>query len=350
MTDRARSALITLVRRFGRQRVLVLGDMVADEYVLGRPARISREAPVLILHHTESFVRPGGATNVAYNLSRLGAHAAVVGVVGDDEMGRELRRVLDEVGIDTTCLLADPHRATSTKTRVVGRGTQQVNQQLVRIDRVDTSAVSAELRDRMIESVCGTLDSVGALLVSDYEIGVISPELIAACLPSARERGIAIVVDSHGDLLRFQGVTAATPNQPEAEATLGEPLEDEASLDRGGARLLERMGAGGVLITRGSEGVALYERGRDPYRLPVAQDGGFVVDPNGAGDTVAAVFTLALLAGGSMRQGAYMGNVAGGEVVRRLGAAALTPEELRAGLRGSRLPAPESLGGAPSLQ
>ena len=341
MGTRASPGLAGLIRRFGRRRVLVLGDMVADEYLLGRPARISREAPVLILEYTGSFVRPGGATNPAYNVSRLGAAARVVGVVGDDEMGRRLRSVLEEGGIDTRCLLVDSTRATSTKTRVVGKGTQEVQQQIVRIDRVDTSPVLPVVRDRMIDAVCDALDTVDALLISDYEIGVISPEVIEACLPEARSRGLPIVVDSHGDLFRFRGITAATPNQPEAAATLGCDLVREDELDHGGALLLEGMDARAVLITRGSEGIALYEPRSEPYRLPVALDtGSVVIDPNGAGDTVAAIFTLVIASGGTMRQGAYLGNVAGGEVVRRLGPAALTQTELVSALRASPLPSP----------
>jgi rfaE bifunctional protein kinase chain/domain len=331
-----------LMRRFDAQRVLVLGDMAVDEYLLGRPARISREAPVLILQYTDSFVRPGGATNAAYNVQRLGAAVRVAGVIGDDDIGRSLRQALDDAGIDTDGLLVDPNRATSTKTRIIGRGSQQVQQQIVRVDRVDSSPVPGPIRDRMIDMVCGALDGIGALLISDYDGGVISPEVIENCVPVARQRGINIVVDSHADLFRFRGVTAATPNQPEVEATLGETLDDEDRLDCGGARLREGMDAGGVLITRGREGVALYERDRPPYKLPVAMDGdSSVVDPTGAGDSVAAVFTLALAAGATMRQGAYLGNVIGGEAVRRFGTAALTQAELLAALRVTRLPPPE---------
>jgi bifunctional ADP-heptose synthase (sugar kinase/adenylyltransferase) len=157
----------------------------------------------------------------------------------------------------------------------------------------------------------------------------------------ARQRGKITVVDSHGDLFRFRGITAATPNQPEAAATLGANLDDEADLDGGGTRLLEGLDERGVLITRGREGIALYERDAAPYKLPVAIDGeSSVVDPAGAGDSVAAVFTLALAAGASMRQGAYLGNVVGGEVVRRFGTAALSQSELVAALRATQLPPP----------
>lgn len=315
--------------------------MVADEYIVGRPARISREAPVIILHYADSFIRPGGATNTAHNLSSLGARTHVVGVIGDDEMGRRLKQTLDDLSICTRGLLVDTARPTSTKTRVVGKGTQEVQQQIVRIDRVDDSLIDGNLRDRMIDVMSRTLPEVDALLISDYENGVISSEVIACCLPRARRLGLTITVDSHGDLYRFKGVTAATPNQPEAEATLGSLIRDEADLEQAGNRLLEGMEAQGVLITRGSEGIALFERGKPMYELPVSvHSDSDVVDPTGAGDTVAAVFTLAIGSGGTMREAAYLGNVAGGEVVKRTGAATLTPAELRAALARTRLAAP----------
>jgi rfaE bifunctional protein kinase chain/domain len=321
--------------------VLVLGDMVADEYVIGRPARISREAPVLILHHAQTFVRPGGATNTAYNLCMLGAATRVVGVIGDDEMGRSLRHTLEESCIDTSGLILDPRRPTSTKTRVLAKGTQEVQQQIVRVDRVDVSVIDGPLRDGMIDALRQALCEVDALLISDYENGVMSPEVIDACLPAAHRQGIPVIVDSHGDLFRFKGVTAATPNQPEAEATLHTVIDDTDDLEAAGAALLEGMEAEGIMITRGSEGIALFERGQPPYTLPIAMKSeSEVVDPTGAGDTVAAVFTLALSSGASMRTAAYLGDIAGGEVVRKLGAATLTREELANAARRCHLVAP----------
>jgi rfaE bifunctional protein kinase chain/domain len=337
--------LDTLLKRMGGLRVLVLGDMVADEYVTGSPDRISREAPVLILTYTGSFVRPGGATNAAYNLHTLGAAARVVGVIGADAMGRRLVDLLRDLGIDTAGLCVDPSRPTSTKTRILAKGTQEAQQQIVRVDRVDESAVDGSLRDRTIDATRRALREVDALLISDYANGVIGNEMIEACLPTARARDVPIFVDSHGDLMRFKDITAATPNQPEAEGTLGRRIRDASELTVAGRDLLAGMEARGVLITRGSEGVALFERDQEPYLLPVAfSDENEVVDPNGAGDTVAAVFTLAVLAGASMRTAAYLGNVAGGEAVRRLGAVGLTRDDLRAALRRTHLEPPDGLG------
>lgn len=340
-TSTTASPVQRLLNGFGRRRVLVLGDMVVDEYIVGRPARISREAPILILHHSDTFIRPGGATNAAHNFTTLGAHATVIGVVGDDETGARLRALLVENGVDVSGLLVDPSRPTSTKTRVLGKGTQEVQQQIVRIDRVDTSSIDGSLRDRLIDIFCRLVPYADAVLISDYDNGVVSPEILEACLPSAASAGKIVTVDSHGDLFRFRGVTAATPNQPEAEATVGFAIANEDDLCRAGEQLLNGMDARGVLITRGSEGIALFERGQSPYLLPVSTPRPIdVIDPNGAGDTVSAVFTLALAGGSGMRLAAYMSNAAGGEVVRYAGPAALSTAQLGRVLRRTRLPPP----------
>lgn len=333
------AALVSIIERFRRLRVAVVGDAAADEYVIGRPARISREAPVLILEYTESFFRPGGAANTAYNLARLGAAVTMVGTVGEDRMGAILCDELRRTGINVSGITIDPDRPTARKTRILARGTQEAQQQIVRIDRVASGDVAAPTRDSMIGAARAALAHCHALLVSDYENGVISPEVIDACLPEARRRNLTVVADSHGDLYRFKGITAATPNQPEASATIGRALRSDEDVDAAGWELVARLEAGAVLITRGSEGVALYERDRPPFRLPVVvREGREVVDPTGAGDTVAAVFTLCLAAGASFRQAAFLSNVAGGEAVRRLGAAAITAEELRRALAATYLP------------
>jgi rfaE bifunctional protein kinase chain/domain len=330
-----------LIGRFHERRVLVLGDMVADEYVVGRPSRISREAPVLILHFSESFVRPGGATNTAYNVSSLGARARVVGTIGDDEMGIRLQSALDGVGVDTRGLVVDTGRPTSTATRVLAKGMQEVQQQIVRIDRIARHAVDGMARDRMIEAVCDGIREVDALLISDYENGVISPAVLDICLPEARRQGCEIIVDAHGDLFRFHDITAATPNQPEAESTLNLAIESDEELRAAGQALVEGMQAQGVLITRGSEGMALFQAdGSDCTFAASVRRESEVVDPTGAGDTVAAVFTLALTSGASMPVAAYLANIAGGEVVRKVGAATLTGPELLAAVETSVEPGP----------
>jgi len=329
-TNLTPSGLRSLIGSFSGKRVLVIGDMVADEYLIGRPARISREAPVLILELSEERTVPGGATNVAVNTRTLGAEVFLAGVVGDDLPGRRLRRAISDLGMHQDGLVTDLQRPTSTKTRVMAGSPQIVQQHIVRIDRVDTSEVGEPSKGQILDYVQQVLPTVDAVVLSDYENGVISPDIIKICIPLARQLHKIVVVDSHGSLSRFQGVTALTPNQPEAELSLGITINTLAELNEAGQRLLDVCHARGVLITRGSEGMSLFEEGKPPLHLPVHRldHASEIVDTNGAGDTVAATFTLALTAGASMAGAAYIANAAAALVVRRLGCASNTPQEL----------------------
>ena len=322
--------LRSLIQSFKDKRVLVIGDMVADEYLIGRPTRISREAPVLILELDQERIIPGGATNVGVNARSLSAEVFLAGVVGDDIAGQKLRRAIDELQMYQDGLVTDKTRPTSTKTRVMAGSPQIVQQHVVRIDRVDTSEICEPSKGQIVNYIKQVLPSVDAVVLSDYENGVISPDIIETCISTARASNKIIVVDSHGSLFRFQGVTALTPNQPEAELTLGMTVRTQADLEVAGRRLLRGSNAQGVLITRGSEGISLFEVGKPSlhlpiYHLPYASE---IVDTNGAGDTVAATFTLALTAGASMAEAAYLANAAAALVVRRLGCASNTPEEI----------------------
>jgi rfaE bifunctional protein kinase chain/domain len=329
-TDITTSRLRSLISSFSGKRLLVIGDMVADEYLIGNPTRISREAPVLILELQEERTIPGGAANVAVNARSLGAEVFLAGVVGDDLPGQRLRRAIDELGMHQEGLFTDTKRPTSTKTRIMAGSTQLVRQHIVRIDRVDTSEVCGPYKGQIIDYIKRILPSIDAVMLSDYENGVISPEIIETCIPLARQLNKIVVVDSHGSLLRFQGVTALTPNQPEAELTLHMTIRTQDDLEEAGQRLLEGCKARGVLITRGSEGMSLFEVDRPPLHLPIhhLSWASEIVDTNGAGDTVAATFTLAQLAGASMAEAAYLANAAAALVVRRLGCASNTQEEL----------------------
>src|SRR6266567_580245 len=286
----AKLNLHSLVSSFATKRVLVIGDMVADEYLIGKPTRIAREAPVLILELDEERTIPGGAANVAVNAHTLGAEVFLAGVVGDDLPGQRLRRAIADLKMHQEGLVTDAHRPTSTKTRILAGSPQIVQQHIVRIDRVDTSEVEQPGKGYICDYIQRMLPSVDAIVLSDYENGVISPDIIETCVPIARALNKVVVVDSHGSLFRFQG----------------------------------------VLITRGGEGMSLFEIDKPPLHLPVHQlDHAIeVVDTNGAGDTVAATFTLALTAGASFAESAYLANAAAALVVRRLGCASNTPEEL----------------------
>jgi rfaE bifunctional protein kinase chain/domain len=324
------SRLHMLVSCFTSKRVLVIGDMVADEYLIGRPTRIAREAPVLILELSEERTIPGGAANVAVNVRSLGAEVFLAGLVGDDLPGQRLRRAITDLEMHQEGLVTDARRPTSTKTRILAGSPQIVQQHIVRIDRIDTSEVSQPDKGYICDYIQRMLPSIDAVILSDYENGVISPEIIETCIPIASEMHKVVVVDSHGSLFRFQGVTALTPNQPEAELTLGMTITSKAELEEAGQRLLDGSHAKSVLITRGGEGMSLFEAGKSPLHLPIHRlDHGIeVVDTNGAGDTVAATFTLALTTGASFAEAAYIANAAAALVVRRLGCASNSPEDL----------------------
>jgi rfaE bifunctional protein kinase chain/domain len=321
----------TLITSFVGKRVLVIGDMVADEYLIGNPQRISREAPVLILNLSEERTVPGGATNVAVNARTLGADVLLSGVVGDDLPGRRLRTAIATLQMEQEGLITDVTRPTSTKTRIIAGSTQVVYQHIVRVDRVDTSEVGEPCRSQVVRYIERIVPVVDAVMLSDYENGMISPAVLECCLPLARQLGKVIVVDSHGSFSRFQGVTALTPNQPEAEQATGITITGEEDLNEAGYRLLAGSHAQCILITRGSEGMSLFVADERPLHLPIFplnRHASEIADTNGAGDTVAATFTLALTAGASFAEAACLANAAAALVVRRLGCASNTPQEL----------------------
>src|SRR5579864_2158879 len=200
-------SLQAIIRRFAGKRVLVIGDMGADEYLIGKPTRIARNAPVLILELFEERTVPGGATNVAVNARSLGAEVFLAGVVGDDVPGQRLRRAVEELGMHQDGLVTHAGRHTSTKTRILAGSSQMVQQHLVRVDRIDTSNLDNGSKAAIVEYVRTILPSMDAVVLSDYDNGVISPEILDTCLPLARELRKVIVADSHGLLMRFQGVT-----------------------------------------------------------------------------------------------------------------------------------------------
>jgi rfaE bifunctional protein kinase chain/domain len=280
-----------------------------------------------VLELTDRYVVPGGATNLARNCRALGAEVAVCGVIGDDEPGRALAARLVEERIAVEGLTLEEGRPTATLTRVIGGGPQIVSQQIARIDRVVRAEIGAAARERIVAYLERAIPGCDALVVSDYEHGVIGRAIIAAALPLARAHGLVITVDAHGDLDRFVGITIATPNQDEAAASLGRRLSTDDEVCRAGQDLARRMDAHGALITRGSEGMTLAERDGPCHRLPAASLSE-VRDTAGAGDTVSAVVTLALSAGSSLLEAAWLANLAAGIVVRRLGAATVTPAEL----------------------
>jgi rfaE bifunctional protein kinase chain/domain len=322
--------LSALVPRLRGRRVLVLADLVADEFVYGRVERISREAPVLILKHDATDVRLGGGANAVHNIRTLGGRPLPFGVLGQDVHGRALRRLLRERGIATGGVLASRAWATPVKTRVLAGRAHSTKQQVVRLDRYERLPARSPARRAVLEALRAFDGPVDGVLVSDYGFGLLDEGLVRAAVALARRRRVPVTVDSRFGLLRFRGMTAVTPNEREVEEALGITIgHDRGRLEAAGRELLQRLGCRAVLITRGSDGMALFEPGRPAEHIPI-HGSDEVADVTGAGDTVIATFTLALAAGASPSEAARLANYAGGIVVMKRATATVSAEELRA--------------------
>ncbi len=326
--------LRAIARQFRGKRIMVLGDFVADEYILGKTSRISREAPVLILQYASRQIVLGGAGNATANLAALGATVIPLGIIGDDETGREVTRHLKQLGIDTSLLLMQRGRVTTTKTRIMAGGQHQhtSQQQVVRVDRGEFDSLPKEIEGMFLKALDERIDQVDALLVSDYQYGVLSPRVIEKVNQIAKRGRCIITVDSRYRISSFHGVTAVTPNEPEVEEALGTRLDDrEEAVRAAGEKILRRVKSKAVLITRGSKGMALIESGGKTEFIPVFGTDE-IADVTGAGDTVIVIFTLALASGATLTEAAHLANIGGGIVVMKRGTATVHPDELEAAL------------------
>lgn len=324
--DRLRSLVPALAGR----RVVVLGDLILDEYLVGRPTRVSREAPVLVLEFTRRFCRAGGAGNPAVNIQALGSTAKLVASLGDDQPGQALLQELGAAGLGAHGVLVRAATRTAAKTRLLAEESAS-RQHLARLDYPPTDldrASRRELADRLRVAAAES----DALLLSDYKLGVIDSMSIELARDLARQHNILTVVDSQGDLSQFAGLDLVKCNLSEAERSLGRRLNTPAEVEQAGAELLASLGARYIVLTRGADGLSAFERERHAEHLPAANRTE-VFDVTGAGDTVIAVLTLALVAGASLFEAAQLANLAAGLVVRRLGVATATPEELEAAIR-----------------
>jgi len=318
--------LSALIAGFAGRRVVVLGDPVLDVYVYGTTHRISREAPVLIVREDARETRLGGAANAAANLAALGASARFVGLIGDDEGADTLAELLQARGIGGEHLLRAPARRTVTKTRILAGGVHTTKQQMIRLDREDTHPPSEADRDNLEAAARAAIAGAEALVVSDYGEGHLS-NLYAALARDAAAQGKVVVVDSRFRLDAYRGVTAVTPNAPEAAALLGAAVDAPSEAARGASRLLKELDLKAVLLTRGREGMAIAARDQSTVLLD-AHGHKEAVDVTGAGDTVTAAFTLGLTAGGAVIDSAILANCAGGVVVQKLGAVTLSAADL----------------------
>ena len=325
--DDIRGELIQWIPKLGGHQVLVVGDLFLDEYVLGQAARLSREAPIPVLEFVRRFYVPGGAANPAHNVCALGSRATVVGLIGRDGAGEQLLAELDRAGIDSSGVVEDAARPTTTKMRVMAEGSLRFPQQLARVDHVDRSPVSGATEAKLRERLESLLPQADAVLVSDYQTGVASPTLVQAVLSLARAGGKPCCVDAQGSFHKYAGFDLVKGNRQEIEAALGWSLRGDDDYSRAGEHLIRDLGVATVIITRGAEGLSAISRDGSSAHVP-AVNRTEVFDVTGAGDTVIAVATLALLAGAGIAAAARLANSAAGLVVRKLGNAVVSGDEL----------------------
>jgi rfaE bifunctional protein kinase chain/domain len=332
-----REDLLRIVDRFRGRRVAVIGDLVLDEYWVGRSSRISREAPVLILEHEGDRHVPGGAANAAMNVRSLGGAPLVVGRLGGDPAGVKLARALRKSGLPTSWLFRDKSGGTIVKTRILAGSSHAARQQIVRLDRGHTEPLTRVAEKRLTRAARTAIRRAGAVLLSDYGYGVLSRALRRAAIGDARRAKIPIVADSRYDLAAYRGATLLTPNEHEVLEAMRLPSLRASALRRAGESLVNGGGARAVWITRGSDGMLLFERGSRPRGLSIVGSSD-VADVTGAGDAVSATAALALAAGASQLEAAMLATYAASVVVMKRGTATVSREELRQAIRSERPP------------
>jgi len=320
-----------LIGSFAGKRIAVVGDLMLDRYFWGSVKRISPEAPVPVVEVETESTRFGGAANVAQNIRSLGAEPVLVGLVGNDHAGEILYAMMREAGMDTSGVIVDGNRQTTIKTRVIAH-----SQHVVRIDNESRLACPDHLLPRILDAVRYKINTLDAILIEDYNKGVVTRQLIGEVLGLARKYDRIVTVDPKFDnFLEYKGVTVFKPNRREAEEILGGRLHTDEDHERAGGRLLELLDADNVLLTRGEDGLSLFQRGGEVLHLPSAAE--HVEDVSGAGDSVISTLTVALAAGVPVGEACALANCAGGVVVASVGIVPVGPAELKgAALRWSR--------------
>lgn len=319
--------LFQLLDGFSQARVLIVGDLTLDEFLTGQVERISREAPVIILRHETTRQLPGGGANAIYNFAKLGAQVKAVGLIGKDSQGEVIREIFATAGISTDGILVDPDRPTVTKTRISGHARQSVTQQIVRVDRKSDELPDPDLQLQLAAHIRHQIDTVDAIVCSDYGDGTLTPPVIEAALAHPRT-----IVDTQKELVRYRGAMLFTPNLPEAEKAVGYEITTPQILSQAGRDLLALTEAQYVLITRGEAGMTLFDRSGSEQHIP-AFNRTDVFDVTGAGDTVVAALTLGLTAGASIWEAIVLGNLAASIVVRQFGTATTTTTAMRQALQ-----------------
>jgi len=316
-----------MCRAMRRSRVAVVGDIMLDRYIWGSVDRISPEAPVPVVAVRDTTVRPGGAANVAWNLLSLGVRTSLAGVIGKDGSGAELKRLLGDKGLSPASILADPRRPTTEKIRIIAH-----SQQVVRADFESAEPIRDALLEKLLAAVKRALAGADAVIVSDYGKGVVTGEVMDLVRKLCGRRDVPFLIDpKEGHFPLYRGAFAVTPNKKEAGGFYNRRIRSDEDLDFVGRSLLRDLEAGAVLITRGEEGMTLFrERARPRHFAARASE---VYDVTGAGDTVISVLAAGLAAGGTIHEAIELANAAAGIVIRELGTAAVTPEELAAAFK-----------------
>ncbi len=326
--DINKEKLVSYITKLKQPKVLVIGDLAMDEMIYGDAERISREAPVLILQHSYTKLILGGASNAAHNVSTLNNNqVSVIGVMGEDYQAGQLIETFKEAGIDTRYVIKDKTRKTTTKTRISGSISTSITQQIVRLDRQTNSPISEKTEEKVLRNIEKAIPHHDAVILSDYHIGTLTPRIINRSIELANKYNKIIVVDAQRNLQNYKNVTSMTPNLPDTQKSVGFDIIDEKTLQRAGDKLLFDTEAKFILITCGADGMFVAEPNKKYTKIPVFNKSE-VFDVTGAGDTVTAVYTLALAAGADAVYAALIGNVAASLVVRQFGCATTTVEEL----------------------
>ena len=320
--------LLGFIKQIGDAKILVVGDLALDEMVYGDTERISREAPVLILQHTHTKFILGGASNAAHNVSEInGGKVSVIGIIGDDYQANDLRNAFKEANIDCSSLIVDKCRKTITKTRISGSVSSSITQQIVRIDRQTNAPISKETEAKMIAEIEKLVPKHDAIILSDYHIGTLTDNVIKAVVDTAKKYDKKVIVDAQKDLGRYKGITSMTPNLPDTQKYVGLYLRDKEDFLKAGNKLLDETNAEAILITCGADGMVVVEKNDKYTHIPVFNKAE-VFDVTGAGDTVTAVYTLALAIGAEPVYAAIIGNIAAGIVVKQYGCATTSIDEI----------------------
>ena len=312
----------TISNEFPQKKIVIVGDLVADQFLRGTINRVSREAPVFILRHDETETLPGGAANAAVNVAALGGNVSLIGFVGKDENGKVLCEKLAESNVNCDFVIESNQFRTTTKIRVLAGQHYAPRQQVIRIDYENKEETNAELKNKLIENFIKASSNADAIVISDYNYGAANAEITEAAGKIAKEKNIPLLADSRFCLENFKGATTATPNQEEIEQILGEDFTEKDCIN-----LCEKLGFEALLITRGNQGMLLLEKNKPPFSID-AVGAKEPVDVTGAGDTVIAAYALGLASKLSFSESAKLANHAGGIVVMKKGTASVTAKEL----------------------